>query len=141
LATGRLPLQESFYVGGKGTLPGYGDRKFVGDRTVLYRMRLSWGEEFPGGRIMQDRFFVGFDAGNAWERSLRKDVPHLRTDFVVGFGVMRLTNGFLFPVGLTFSWSRPIDRRDGNWRFHVDLFGAPMRQRANSPFADPEQAE
>jgi hemolysin activation/secretion protein len=130
LATGRLPLQEQFYAGSVGTLPGYEDYRFLGDRTLLGRTRVS---VVPFGAPEEDgqfRVFTGLDAGDAWLSDRTSGIPHLRTDMVVGAGLFSTHVGrdaVLFPPGMSIAWARPLDRGFGAWRFQFDFFSGATR--------------
>ena len=74
-ATGTLPIQRQFMLGGAGTLNGYPPYEYTGDHTTLlnieYLYRLSnlyhWG-------ILKETFVVLFlDQGQVWNTS---DKPH-----------------------------------------------------------------
>ena len=129
LATGRLPLQESFYVGGKGTLPGYADARFAGDRIALARTRLSL---VPIGRpeqAAQFRLFAGFDAGQAWLGADRSGIPTLRKDVTLGAGLFVASGHELFfPKSVSVAWGRPLGDDDGSaWRFQFEFGGGATR--------------
>jgi S1-C subfamily serine protease len=128
IATGRLPLQEEFYAGGSGTLPGYADFQFTGDRTLLGRTQLS---VVPFGRpeqMQQFRVFAGLDAGHAWRSDQVSSVPRLRTDFALGAGLVLVTeDAAFFPVGISIAWARPLDEGIGRWRLEFDFMGGTRR--------------
>ena len=80
LATGALPLQEEFYAGGPGTMPGFADREFSGNRTLLLNVSLSVVPFMAPEKSWQFRMFSGIDAGNAWrsDRVLRHSKTEVR---------------------------------------------------------------
>lgn len=124
LATGALPLQEEFYAGGPGTLPGYEDREFSGNRTLLLNAQLSYVPFWAPEKHTQCRVFSGVDVGNAWRSDQHAGIPRLRSDVVIGIGFFGLGNNFLFPQGISVSWATPIDTHTGDWRTLVSIFGA-----------------
>ncbi len=126
-ATGSLPFQEEFAAGGKGTLPGYRDHEFSGDRTVLLQSRVSWVPFAQPEQPVQYRLFVGLDAGNAWRVDDVPSIPRLRTSFAFGHGVYIPARFWIpFPVGISTSWAVPLDD-DRGWRFHLDVLGGAPR--------------
>ena len=128
LATGRLPLQEEFYAGGSGTLPGYADFRFTGDRTLLGRTRLSVVPLGLPEQGTQFRVFAGIDAGNAWQSDGISGVPRLQTDFAFGAGLFYgYGDEVFFPSSLSVAWARPLDRGFGRWRLQWDLYGGARR--------------
>ena len=129
LATGRLPLQEEFYAGGIGTLPGYADFQFTGDRTLLGRTRLSVVPFGLPEQWVQFRVFAGLDAGHAWRSDRISGVPRLRTDLALGAGVFLAGVGdaVFFPSGISVAWARPLDEGIGRWRLQFDFFGGAVR--------------
>jgi len=128
LATGRLPLQEEFYAGGSGTLPGYADFRFTGDRTLLGQTRLSVVPFGLPEQLVQFRVFAGLDAGRAWESDRIAGVPRLRADFALGAGLMSVTDDtVVFPAGISITWARPLDEGIGRWRLEFDFMGGARR--------------
>lgn len=129
LATGRLPLQESFDVGGKGTLPGFADARFSGDRSLLARTRLSLVPIGLPEQEVQLRLFAGFDAGHAWRRDERQGIPRLRQDLALGAGLfIGQGRAVFFPTSASVTWARPLDEAgDRIWRFQFDFFGGATR--------------
>ena len=123
LATGALPLQEEFYAGGPGTMPGFADREFSGNRTLLLNVSLSVVPFMAPEKSWQFRIFSGIDAGNAWRSDQYSDIPRLKSDFVTGIGLFWLGDGYLFPSGISVSWATPIDPQTGDWRTLVSFFG------------------
>jgi hemolysin activation/secretion protein len=129
LATGRLPLQEEFYAGGIGTLPGYADLQFTGDRTLLGRTRLSIVPFGLPEQALQFRLFAGLDAGQAWRSNRISGVPRLRTDLALGAGVFWTGMGdpIFFPSGMSVAWARPLDEGIGRWHLQFDFFSGAGR--------------
>lgn len=129
LATGRLPLQEGFYAGGLGTLPGYADFQFTGDRTLLGRTRLSVVPFGPPEEKDHFRVFAGLDAGNAWQSDRTSGVPRLRTDLAVGIGLFGTheVGAVFYPLGISVAWVWPLDRGFGGWRFQFDFLSGANR--------------
>ena len=127
LATGGLPLQEEFYAGGLGTLPGYEDREFSGNRTLLLNVQLSFVPFMAPENQWQYRLFSGINAGNAWRSDQHPDIPRLRSDVVAGIGLFWLYNDYLFPFGVSVSWATPIDTHTGDWRTLVSFYGTFVR--------------
>jgi hemolysin activation/secretion protein len=126
-ATGSLPFQEEFAIGGKGTLPGYRDHEFSGDRTLLLRSRVSWVPFGLPEQVVQYRLFVGLGAGNAWRVDDVPNTPRLRTSFAFGHGVYIPARFWIpFPVGISASWATPLDD-DRGWRFHLNILGGAPR--------------
>jgi S1-C subfamily serine protease len=128
LATGELPYQEWFFAGGKGTLPGFENNEFGGDRTLLLRSRLAW---VPFGRpeqFVQFRIFTGLDTGNAWRERDVSDIPSLRTNLVIGAGVfLPGTRQIPFPQGISLTWGKPLDDSGREWLFQLNLMGGAPR--------------
>jgi S1-C subfamily serine protease len=127
LAGGALPLQEEFYVGGPGTLPGRKDREFSGNRTILVHTQVSCVPLGKPEKSSQLRVFVGLDAGNAWQSIEQTGIPVLRSDISIGIGYFGLDNAFLSPFGLAIYWATPTDKGYGQWRFHLNVLGAVPR--------------
>jgi S1-C subfamily serine protease len=125
LATGSLPPQERFYAGGKGTLPGYADHEFSGDRAVVINTQLAWVLFGKPEQRVQFRLFSGVDTGNAWESD--SGSPRFKNDLALGFGLF-LSEDFQipFPTGVSATWARPLDKDDGDWRFQLDFFGGAV---------------
>jgi S1-C subfamily serine protease len=124
-ATGGLPAQEEFSLGGKLTLPGYSDHEFKGDRMYLVRTEL-WFERVGLAQFVP---FLGVGVGDAWRSCDRSRSPEAHVDVEVGFAAPML-KGTLgrwgsdegFPV-LQVSAARPIaDDGSSSWRGQVSLF-------------------
>ncbi|UCG51643.1 MAG: PDZ domain-containing protein [Candidatus Latescibacterota bacterium] len=132
-ASDNVPLQESFYVGGPHTLPGYDDRQFIGDQIVLLRASCSVAPLGNPENYGQLRMFAGFNAGNAWVSDLRSGIPMLRQDIELGLR-LSLANpmfgmGFFvdLPVdGISLSIARPIDV-NGDWITRFTIMGGGIR--------------
>jgi hemolysin activation/secretion protein len=123
-----LPLQEEFSAGGKGTLPGYKDHEFSGDRTLLLRTRLSWVPfGYPEQKI-QYRIYVGLNTGNAWTADEVDGVPPLKTDVAIGTGIFFASDRLIpFPMNISVAWAKPISDRDRDWLFQINILGGALR--------------
>jgi hypothetical protein len=122
--TGSLPLQEEYYVGGKGTLPGFQDRQFSGDRLVRFSQRFSLGTTPESDEILgriQYRVFAGIDAATAWDSDKTSTVPNLEWDYIIGVALPATFE--VIPNGdLWFAGARPFDSERGDWRFMMGIF-------------------
>jgi hypothetical protein len=73
LSSGTLPLQKLFALGGVGTLRGYPNRSFVGDRLgqVTGELRVDPGRWIPRGIAFYDGGEIWSDgAGDGWKSSI-----------------------------------------------------------------------
>ena len=80
-----LPRQRLFYLGGLGTLRGYGFKEFVGDNMLLfnmeYRFRLARANPFSAAATA----FI--DSGHAWHNGERPKINRFNTSIGVGLSL------------------------------------------------------
>ena len=80
-----LPRQRLFYLGGIGTLRGYGFKEFVGDNMLLfnmeYRLRLAQGNSLAAAAI------VFLDTGYTWYNGERLAFDRFYTSIGVGLSL------------------------------------------------------
>jgi outer membrane protein assembly factor BamA len=88
ISTGALPIQRQFFLGGPGTLGGYGLYEFAGTHTVL--LNLEYRPHLLGTSFTL--FFA--DIGNVWERFAAFDANDLKVDMGVGLIVGDEEAGF-----------------------------------------------
>ncbi len=88
ISTGALPIQRQFFLGGPGTLGGYGLYEFAGAQMAL--LNLEYRPHLLGTSFTL--FFV--DIGNVWERFAAFDANDLKVDMGVGLIVGDEEAGF-----------------------------------------------
>ena len=80
-----LPRQRLFYLGGLGTLRGYGFKELVGDNMLLfnmeYRLRLARANPFSAAATA----FI--DSGYAWHNAERPQINRFNTSIGVGLSL------------------------------------------------------
>ncbi len=97
MADGRVPVQSNWYLGGPGTLRGYGGNASSGD--AFWRARLELANRWPGARVV-----VFADVGRAGPReqlSLAKPLAGVGVGASFLDGLMRLdlTRAVRSPTG------------------------------------------
>jgi hypothetical protein len=99
LSGGTLPVQKRFVLGGVGSLRGYPDRAFTGDRMVqaTAEARVDAGRRLP-------RFLAFYDGGQAWDPGASGSWKSS-----VGVGVQWPASGAFF---LRADFARPVGDAD-----------------------------
>ncbi len=122
-ATGTLPLQKTFYLGGISTLRGFDYKEFSGNNLVLVNVEYR----ISSGILKNDRIFflrpfsaiLFMDTGYAWNHpthSIRKTfagagLHDVQTDIGIGLGDEK----DLFRVDI----AKPLSRKNGDYK--IDL--------------------
>lgn len=95
LSGGTLPIQKRFVLGGVGSLRGYPDRTFTGDRMVQATLE---ARADPGRRL--PRLIAFYDGGRVWDPGAAADWKSS-----VGLGVQWPASGAFF---LRADFARPV---------------------------------
>ncbi len=94
-ATGNIPAQDSFYVGGISTLPAYDYKEFMGNRAVLLNLEWGFGSGAFDWALDRSMIFLLADAGYAYTYTATNAItdgwngvaiPNMKTDLGICYG-------------------------------------------------------